>query len=114
MSSRSLPALVLRLVLAAALAASGYIHAQLYIDGYRSNHVIGPLFLLQAGAAFAVAALLLLAAPLLLRIAAAAIAMARSPGSPHPAPSDCSGSPNAACSPPRRRCSASSPRRSPC
>ncbi|MER5619351.1 hypothetical protein [Streptomyces sp. NPDC002215] len=45
--------------------------SQLYIDGYRFIHVIGPLFLLQASAAFAVAALLLLAAPLLLRIAAA-------------------------------------------
>ncbi|MGW1405356.1 hypothetical protein [Streptomyces sp. NPDC002403] len=59
-------------MLAAALAGSGYIHAQLYIDGYHFIHVIGPLFLLQAGAAFAVAALLLLAAPLLHPIAAAA------------------------------------------
>ncbi|MFE4333058.1 hypothetical protein ACFRQM_27635 [Streptomyces sp. NPDC056831] len=75
MNTRSLPALALRLVLAATLAASGYIHAQLYIDGYRYIHVIGPLFLLQAAAAFAVAALLLLAAPLLLRIAAAAVAI---------------------------------------
>ena len=33
MNTRSLPALALRLVLAATLAASGYIHAQLYIDG---------------------------------------------------------------------------------
>ncbi|MFB8031458.1 hypothetical protein ACFC5Z_00575 [Streptomyces sp. NPDC056004] len=62
-------------MLAATLAASEYIHTQLYIDGYRFIHVIGPLFLLQADAAFAVAALLLLAAPLLLRIAAAAIAI---------------------------------------
>ncbi|MFI6725716.1 hypothetical protein NRF20_08490 [Streptomyces sp. R-74717] len=67
MNTRSLPALALRLV----LAASGYIHAQLYIDGYRFIHVIGPLFLLQASAAFAVASFLLLAAPVLLRIAAA-------------------------------------------
>ncbi|MGW2375432.1 DUF6529 family protein [Kitasatospora sp. NPDC001683] len=75
MNTRSLPALALRLVLAATLAASGYIHAQLYIDGYRLVHVIGPLFLLQASTAFAAAALLLLAAPPLLRIAAAAIAV---------------------------------------
>ncbi|MFB7668678.1 DUF6529 family protein [Kitasatospora sp. NPDC056138] len=75
MNTRSLPALALRLVLAAALAASGYIHAQLYIDGYRFVHIIGSLFLLQASTAFAVAALLLLGAPLLLRIAAAAIAI---------------------------------------
>ncbi|MFJ2779514.1 MULTISPECIES: DUF6529 family protein [unclassified Kitasatospora] len=75
MNTRSLPALALRLLLAATLAASGYIHAQLYIDGYRFVHIIGSLFLLQASTAFAVAALLLLAAPLLLRIAAAAIAI---------------------------------------
>ncbi|MFD7498426.1 hypothetical protein ACFV8T_40030 [Streptomyces sp. NPDC059832] len=75
MNPRSLPTLALRLMLAATLAASGYIHAQLYIDGYRFIHVIGPLFLLQPSAAFAVAALLLLAAPLLLRIAVAAIAI---------------------------------------
>ncbi|MFF9643182.1 DUF6529 family protein [Kitasatospora aureofaciens] len=75
MTIRRLPALPLRLVLAVALAASGYIHAQLYIDGYRLVHVIGSLFLLQASTAFAVAALLLLGAPLLLRIAAAAIAI---------------------------------------
>ncbi|MGW3040943.1 DUF6529 family protein [Kitasatospora sp. NPDC001159] len=75
MNTRSLTALALRLVLAATLAASGYIHAQLYIDGYRFVHIIGSLFLLQASTAFAVAALLLLAAPLLLRIAAAAIAV---------------------------------------
>ncbi|MEV7188736.1 DUF6529 family protein [Kitasatospora sp. NPDC093102] len=75
MNTRSLPALALRLALAATLAASGYIHAQLYIDGYRSVHVIGPMFLLQASTAFAVAALLLLAAPLILRTAAAAIAL---------------------------------------
>ncbi|MFE5585532.1 DUF6529 family protein [Kitasatospora sp. NPDC056531] len=75
MNTRSLPALALRLALAATLAASGYIHAQLYIDGYRLVHIIGPLFLLQASTAFAVAALLLLTAPLLLRIAAATIAV---------------------------------------
>ncbi|MFF3002346.1 DUF6529 family protein [Kitasatospora sp. NPDC057940] len=75
MNSRSLPAPALRLVLAAALAASGYIHAQLYIDGYRFVHIIGSMFLLQASTAFAVAALLLFAAPLLLRIAAVAIAL---------------------------------------
>ncbi|MFJ9845622.1 DUF6529 family protein [Kitasatospora sp. NPDC101155] len=74
MSARSLPVLALRLALVATLAGSGYIHAQLYIDGYRLVHIIGPLFLLQASTAFAVAALLLLVAPLLLRIAAATIA----------------------------------------
>ncbi|MGK4585438.1 DUF6529 family protein [Kitasatospora sp. HPMI-4] len=75
MNTRSLPSLAPRLVLAAALAASGYIHAQLYIDGYRYVDVVGSLFLLQASTSFAVAALLLLAAPPLLRIAAATIAI---------------------------------------
>ncbi|MGE7434037.1 hypothetical protein [Kitasatospora sp. NPDC001175] len=75
MNTRRLPALALRLALAATLAASGYIHAQLYIDGYRSIHIIGSLFLLQASTSFAVAALLLLAAPPLLRIAATTIAI---------------------------------------
>ncbi|MEU7061966.1 hypothetical protein [Streptomyces sp. NPDC046197] len=66
----------LRLVTAATLAASGYIHAQLYIDGYRFIHIIGPLFLLQASASIALAALLLIGTPpLLLRIAAAGVAL---------------------------------------
>ncbi|MEU6967311.1 DUF6529 family protein [Kitasatospora aureofaciens] len=75
MNTRILPALAPRLVLAATLAASGYIHAQLYINGYRFVHIIGSLFLLQASTAFAVAALLLLAAPPPLRIAATTIAI---------------------------------------
>lgn len=54
-----LPARLLRVAAAAALAASGYIHAQLYIDGYRYIHVVGVLFLLQAAASFALACLLL-------------------------------------------------------
>jgi hypothetical protein len=75
MNTRTLLAPAPRLALAATLAASGYIHAQLYLDGYRFIHVIGPLFLLQASASFALAALLLLAAPLLLKAAAAGVAL---------------------------------------
>jgi hypothetical protein len=63
---------------AGALAASGYIHAQLYSDGYRYIHVVGTLFLLQAAASFALATLLLagavLRASVLIRFAAAATA----------------------------------------
>ena len=69
---------VLRGLAAVTLAVSGYIHAQLYIDGYRFIHVVGVLFLLQAAASFALAALLLagtvLRAPALLDLAAAGTA----------------------------------------
>ncbi|MFB7456794.1 hypothetical protein [Streptomyces sp. NPDC056188] len=60
---------------AATLAGSGYIHARLYADGYRFVHVVGPLFLLQASVSFAVAALLLIGMPPLLRLAAAGVAL---------------------------------------
>ncbi|MGW7006713.1 hypothetical protein ACWGCW_28800 [Streptomyces sp. NPDC054933] len=70
------PAFATRLAVAATLAGSGYIHAQLYLGGgYRFIHVVGDLFLLQASAAFAVAALMLFAAPVLLRAAAAGVAL---------------------------------------
>jgi hypothetical protein len=69
---------VLRGLSAATLAASGYIHAQLYVDGYRFIHVVGVMFLLQAAASFALAALLLtgtvLRAPALVDLAAAGTA----------------------------------------
>lgn len=66
----------LRSMTAATLAASGYIHAQLYIDGYRFIRIIGPLFLLQASTAFACTALLLIGTPpLLLRAASAGVAL---------------------------------------
>ncbi len=59
---------------ALALAATGYLHAALYLDGYRRIPVIGPAFLLQASGSFAVALLLILGAPLVLQLAAAALA----------------------------------------
>lgn len=69
---------VLRGLAAATLAVSGYIHAELYIDGYRFIHVVGVMFLLQAAASFALAALLLagtvLRSPALLDLAAAGTA----------------------------------------
>lgn len=76
MNTRRLLAAALPPATAATLAAGGYLHAQLYIDGYRFIPVIGPLFLLQAGASIALAVLLLVGTPpLLLRIAAAGIAL---------------------------------------
>ncbi|MGW2856116.1 hypothetical protein ACWDAZ_30415 [Streptomyces sp. NPDC001215] len=66
----------LRSATAATLAAGGYIHAQLYMDEYRFVHIIGPLDLLQASAAFALAALLMIRTPpLLLRAVAAGVAL---------------------------------------
>ncbi|MFF8950051.1 hypothetical protein ACF09I_14875 [Streptomyces sp. NPDC014940] len=76
MNIRRLPIPALRWTTAATLAAGGYVHAQLYVDEYRFIHIIGPLFLLQASASFALAALLLLGTPpLLLRAAAAGVAL---------------------------------------
>ncbi|MEU2336956.1 hypothetical protein ABZ770_43135 [Streptomyces sp. NPDC006654] len=76
MNTQSFLVPTLRAATAATLAAGGYIHTQLYLDGYRFIRVIGPLFLLQAGASFALAALLLIGTPpLLLRTAAAGVAL---------------------------------------
>ena len=70
---------VLRLLSAGGLGVSGYIHAQLYVDGYRFIHVVGVLFLLQAAASFALAALLsagvALRPPTLIELAAVAAAL---------------------------------------
>jgi hypothetical protein len=60
---------------AGCLAASGLIHAQLYLHGYRTLPGIGPAFLLQASGALAVAALLLVTAEAVPRLAAAALAV---------------------------------------
>lgn len=74
MSRRMIAGLLLRVAIAATLAISGYIHAQLYLDSYRFIHVVGVLFLLQASASLALAVLVLVGAPLSLRIAAAGAA----------------------------------------
>jgi hypothetical protein len=50
----------LRVLLAVATAVTGFVHANLYVDGgYRAIHVVGPAFLLLSSGAFAVAVLLL-------------------------------------------------------
>ena len=50
---------VLRILGAALLAAMGWIHLDLWLDGYRTIDVVGPAFLLNAIAGFGLAALLL-------------------------------------------------------
>jgi hypothetical protein len=51
--------LVLRILGAALLAAMGWIHLDLWLDGYRTIDVVGPAFLLDVVAGFGLAALLL-------------------------------------------------------
>jgi len=64
-----------RVLAAAATAVTGYVHAELYIDGgYRVIPTVGPAFLLLASAAFAVAALLLVSGSPGLRLGAAGVA----------------------------------------
>jgi hypothetical protein len=60
---------------ALATGVTGYVHADLYIDGgYRAIPTIGPAFLLLSSGAFAVAALLLIGSSPVLRLGAAAVA----------------------------------------
>ncbi|MFC9790501.1 hypothetical protein [Rhodococcus sp. NPDC127528] len=72
---RTLPDLLLRIGICVSVAISGYIHFDLYRGGYRYIHLIGPSFLLQAAASFALAVLLLLGGPLMLRIAAGGLSV---------------------------------------
>jgi hypothetical protein len=65
----------LRLPIAVCLATSGYIHAQLYIRSYHVIPYIGASFLWDSAASFAVAALLLVGSPPLLRLAAAGLCL---------------------------------------
>jgi hypothetical protein len=67
--------LVIRLLVAATVAESGYVHAKLYVDGYRFIAPIGPMFLVQAAVSFALAALLLFGGPLILQLGAAGTAL---------------------------------------
>lgn len=70
---------ILHAAAAITLATSGYIHAQLYLDGYRFIHAIGVMFLIQAAASFGLATLLLAAAllpvPALIQLSAAGAAL---------------------------------------
>jgi hypothetical protein len=58
-ASRRAAALLLRLTCAALLAWIGYIHLQLWAEGYRQIPTDGPLFLLDAVTGFALTAALL-------------------------------------------------------
>jgi hypothetical protein len=57
---RQAAALLLRLACVALLAWIGYIHLHLWLEGYRQIPTDGPLFLLDAIAAFLLAAILLM------------------------------------------------------
>jgi len=57
---RRAAALLLRLACVALLAWIGYIHLHLWLEGYRQIPTNGPLFLLDAVAAFLLAAILLM------------------------------------------------------
>jgi predicted lipoprotein with Yx(FWY)xxD motif len=75
-SSRQLRRLGLRLAGAGLLAATGAIHLDLYLTGYRSIPIIGWLFLLQVITAFALAAAVLATGSRLLAAAGAGFALA--------------------------------------
>jgi predicted lipoprotein with Yx(FWY)xxD motif len=75
-SSRRLWRLGLRLAGAGLLAATGAIHLDLYLTGYRSIPTIGWLFLLQAITAFGLAAAVLATGSRLLAAAGAGFALA--------------------------------------
>jgi predicted lipoprotein with Yx(FWY)xxD motif len=75
-SSRQLRRLGLRLAGAGLLAATGVIHLDLYLTGYRSIPVIGWLFLLQVITAFGLAATVLATGSRLLAAAGAGFALA--------------------------------------
>ena len=65
----------IRGLIAVATAVTGFVHANLYVDGgYRAIHGVGPSFLLLSSGAFAVAALLLISGSPVLRLGAAAVA----------------------------------------
>lgn len=52
-----------RIALTVSLAVSGYTHSHLYIVGYQYIPSIGPAFLVQAGAFFAMSVLIIVGAP---------------------------------------------------
>jgi hypothetical protein len=66
--------LVLRFAAAACLAATGWVHTDLYLHGYRVIPFVGPSFLLQASGSFAVAVLLIVSGSPVPRLLAAGLA----------------------------------------
>jgi hypothetical protein len=63
--------LALRVAMSASLAASGVVHAYLYIHGYRDIPPVGPAFLLQGSVFCALAVLILAGGPAWLQLVAA-------------------------------------------
>ncbi len=66
--------LALRLAVAALLAGTGWVHTDLYLNGYKAIPFVGPSFLLQASGSFAVAVLLIVSNSPVLRLLAAGLA----------------------------------------
>ncbi|WP_151084718.1 hypothetical protein [Nocardioides cynanchi] len=50
--------MTVRLVAATAVLVSAYVHLHLWLDGFRHDHVVGPLFMVNVVAGVAIAALL--------------------------------------------------------
>jgi len=50
--------MTVRLIAAAAVLVSAYVHLHLWLDGFRHDHVVGPLFMVNVVAGVAIAALL--------------------------------------------------------
>ncbi len=50
--------MTVRLIAAAAVLVSAYVHLHLWLNGFRHDHVIGPLFMVNVVAGVAIAALL--------------------------------------------------------
>jgi hypothetical protein len=67
--------LVCRVVAALCLAGTGWVHADLYLGGYRQIAYIGPMFLALAAGAFAVSVLLLVAGAPVPRLLAAGLSV---------------------------------------
>ena len=66
---------VCRVVAALCLAGTGWVHADLYLGGYRQIAYIGPMFLALAAGCFAVAVLLLVAGAPVPRLLAAGLSV---------------------------------------
>ena len=66
---------VCRVVAAVCLAGTGWVHADLYLTGYRQIAYIGPMFMALAAGCFAVAVLLLVAGAPVPRILAAGLSV---------------------------------------
>jgi hypothetical protein len=64
-----------RLLVVLCLAVGGFVHAQLFIRGYHAIPYIGTSFRWDAAASFAVAALLLVGNPPILRLAAVGLCL---------------------------------------